>query len=260
MSGAVESSISIKPLYPRSSDSAAIRLTIHTNNTTLVGINTLRVGITIFIVCCSTSFLEAATIVSNLSETPGTGMRAGTLSGNDRQASTGFTTGSNASGYSLESVTFNISDITGSPSNFVLAIYSDSSGDPGTSSEVLSGTTPSSTGEHTFTASSFNLSANTTYHVVMTATGSPDNNFFRWGQNASNSETSSDGWTIADDGLTSSNGGTSWSGNDGISGLFSIQATAVPEPQAYAAVVSACLIALAVNRRKRNASSANATA
>jgi hypothetical protein len=124
----------------------------------------------------------------------------------------------------------------------LLAIYSDSSGEPNSSSEELSGTSPSATGDHTFTASSFNLSASTTYHVVMTATGSANGNSFAWGFAGSNTETSSDSWTIADNGLSSNNGGTTWGDPDGFSGKMSIQATAVPEPQAYVAVVSTCLI------------------
>jgi len=186
--------------------------------------------------------------------------RAGTASGNDNQSATAFTTGSNASGYTLDSVTVEINSVTGSPSNFLLSIYSESSSDPGSSLEALAGTSPSAAGNHTFTASSFALSASTTYFVVMTATGSPNGSFFNWEFTTSNSETSSDGWTISDRGHVSTNGGTSWSNPDGFSGKMSIQATAVPEPQAYVAVVSICLVGLALNRRKRKASITSATA
>ena len=196
-----------------------------------------------------TPIIASAQLVSNLGEATGGFPSVGNSSNLDTWQATPFTTGANASGYTLTSATASWFGLVGSPANVVIGIYSDSSAEPGTLLETLSGANPSGIEELTYTSGGLALTAGTTYHIVANATGSPLNGLYRFASTVSNNETSSDAWTIGDSGLNSTDGGTSWS--SGSSSLkFSIQATPVPEPHEYAMVVGLSLVGLVVVRRR----------
>ncbi|MYF36847.1 MAG: hypothetical protein F4226_08755 [Synechococcus sp. SB0678_bin_12] len=87
-----------------------------------------------------------------------------------------FTTGDNAAGYKLTSVKLKFRSIiqTGTAERITVAIYSDSTGSPGTEVGTLTNPITISTGgnqEYTFTASGqgIDLAANTQYWVVIDA-------------------------------------------------------------------------------------------
>jgi hypothetical protein len=194
----------------------------------------------------------SAQLVSNLSQT----LAGSAIIGNAGEGSTyaganSFTTGSNSGGYTLTSATITMGNATGSPTNFQLAVFSDSSGVPGSSLETLSGSsTPTTAGDQTYTSSSLALSASTTYFLVASATGLASDNNFAWSTTASDSETSSDGWTIGDIRKRNLNE-TSFVDHTTSSTVFSIQATAVPEPYQYAVVTCLGLFGVVAFRRLR---------
>ncbi len=116
-----------------------------------------------------------------------------------------FQTGSDVGGYTLESVTVNIIRITG-PMNPQLAIYSDSSGEPGTSVATLSqpATIPTTSGIHrlTFTSSDgVSLDPDTVYYVVMSE--GTDGQLFRWTRTKRSGSglVNKAGWSFNDNGI-----------------------------------------------------------
>ena len=112
-----------------------------------------------------------------------------------------FTTGSNSTGYTLQSVTLKLKlSITGSQITTV-DLYSISSGDPDASLATMTTATVTLDRftDHVFNCSSgCQLSANTSYFIVLS--GGRKNLF--WAQDSSGNQTntpSDAGWTIADD-------------------------------------------------------------
>ena len=195
----------------------------------------------------SVPIVLSAQIVSNLDE-----VTAGAHSIlNTQWLANQFTTGSNAGGYTLASATGGFIAANGTPTNFQAQIFSDNSNSPENSLENLSGANPTTAGNHTFNSAGLNLSANTSYWLIFSATDSSPNRF-RWEVTNSSAETSSDGWTIRDGLTLSGNQGTSWE-VDIVSGSdipqFSIQATPVPEPHEYAMFVGLGLVGFVAARR-----------
>ena len=119
----------------------------------------------------TTTFSTADVTASNLREAPyGLNCFAGRMANGDhRQCATAFTTGANASGYTLRSVTALFDAKTGSPGAFSVEIRENSGGNPGAAVATLSGSNPDTAGFHTFTCSGepCHLAASTTYHAVM---------------------------------------------------------------------------------------------
>ncbi|MGH7993282.1 MAG: choice-of-anchor R domain-containing protein [Limisphaerales bacterium] len=148
-----------------------------------------------------------------------------------------FTTGGNLNGYSLDSIQIAIDGIlVVDGSGFSLSLYSNNSGQPGSSVGVLSGSSnPSVAGNYTYTASGVTLSASTSYWVVGDAATAFPNGSFLWGDTTSPAYTSSGGWSINNATRDiSHDGGSTWTAT-GVSLLrFSVTATAVPEPQSFA--------------------------
>ncbi len=192
------------------------------------------------------SVSASAQIVSNLGEEPIQVIPAvrGTA-----LASNAFTTGSNLGGYTLDSATINIRGVNGSPGDLVVGIHASSGLNPGAQLEDLAGADPQAAGNHTFTSSGINLNANTTYHIQLSSPTSSGESAYSWFATESDSQTSTDGWTIADAGRDFAE--ESW-GNltEGKSYHFSIQATPVPEPHEYAMFVGLGLIGFVAARRR----------
>lgn len=155
-----------------------------------------------------------------------------------------FTTGNNAGGYTLDSVIGRFSAQT-TAGTFIAQIYSDNESRPNVSLESLTGAAPATAGDHTFSSAGLSLDANTSYWIAWTATSgqyTPENTF-------SNSETSTDGWTIGGSSASGDAGGN-WTAESGPGArLFSIQATPVPEPHEYAMFVGLGLMVFVGARR-----------
>lgn len=110
------------------------------------------------------------TYVSSLSQTS-TGSSSG---GNDSWLAAPFGAGTNASGYSLDSIQLGMADASGSPSGFTVMLYSSITTGailPGSTIGTMDGSlSPSSAGVYTFTpALNLTSSPRTTYSIVLTA-------------------------------------------------------------------------------------------
>ena len=153
---------------------------------------------------------QAATLVSNTGQTTSaSGTTTGPASGFLFSNAQAFTTGGNAQGYTLESVSL---DVSGWSDNCVLAVslHADDSGAPGDLIASLGSISPPASGLNTFSApANTALTASTTYWLLVQGTG--DNTTMSL--TASNAEDSggADGWTIADDRLWRNMDSAAWS-------------------------------------------------
>ena len=119
---------------------------------------------------------------------------------------TSFTTGAATNGYELQSITIDFGQKVGI-TDFALTIdvVSDDNGVPGDTVEIansgFSGNRLPSNTTVTYTCSgSCDLSANTTYHLVLSAThGSYNSSFLKWRATSSDSQTGPEGWAIGND-------------------------------------------------------------
>lgn len=164
-----------------------------------------------------------------------------------------FTTDATNSSYELVSVTLTIAGADNNSGNFFVALFSDDSGQPDSSMQILSGeANPETGGDYTYTPSStVTLLPSTTYHLV---TGvSSGAGAYRWGYTNSSSETNSGGitWTIADLGSESSDSGSSWVTSVAAVQMFSVTVSPVPEPQTYAVWLGVISLGWVVLRRRR---------
>lgn len=150
--------------------------------------------------------------------------------------------------YSLTSVTLHLGSVdTSSP--LTVSIYNDNSGQPGSSLATLSGASPTSGGYYTFTSTGLALSANTTFWVAATTSGSGAY-WLNTTDDLSQSNTGGATWTIGDDTKLFSSG--SWN-TIPVSALMSVTATAVPEPGTYAALAGLTALGFVAWRRRRAA-------
>ena len=134
-----------------------------------------------------------------------------------RKCATAFTTGTHSAGYTLKSVTGLFHAKTASPGNIVVAIHAadttNSSHPAASASITLTGSNPDTAGVHTYTCSTnCDLTANTTYFVVMSTADNSQRKLYAWRRTTSDDETvtpsTATGWAIANDGLNHT--GTTW--------------------------------------------------
>ena len=129
-----------------------------------------------------------------------------------KKCATAFTTGDAVKapkGYTLHSVTFRSVGKNGSPNDFTIALHATNGNYPASSpvsGATLSGSDPGTAGDYTYTCSGAGcqLSADTTYYVVMSTSDTSGSNFYVWRMTLSSSETltpSDNKWSIADNGL-----------------------------------------------------------
>ena len=116
-----------------------------------------------------------------------------------------FTTGAATNGYTLAGVTLRFGNKSGNPGNISVALHTPSGGNPATSSlATLSGSNPDTAGLYTYDCSTgCDLSANSTYFVVVSAPNVASNSQYLLGQTASGDEVrrpAGNGWSIADSG------------------------------------------------------------
>ena len=172
--------------------------------------------------------------VSSLGQTRNGSRAVGKLAGNHKKNTVQFTTGGNAGGYDLLSVTFEIDiydPVYGTPGDLVVAIYSNGSNNrPDTSVTTLTGSNPTGAGQHTYSCSSnCALASSTKYHVYLdapNATGT--SNYYAWQATGSSSETlapSSNGWSLEESYQHSSGTGL-W--ND-LPDYLKVKVTAMPK-------------------------------
>ena len=145
----------------------------------------------------------ADTVVSNLSKDSKNNAVIGTSPGQTtpRHQGTAFTTGDDS--YKLKSVKARFGYKRNNPEYFQASLYTNNSSNlPGSKIVDLSGSTPDSANDYTYTCSgsSCDLAANTTYHLVFSANSSSSNNYCSWSITDSfdqDQTPSGNGWTIA---------------------------------------------------------------
>ena len=143
---------------------------------------------------------------------------------------TSFTTGANANGYELKSVTMDFGQKIGI-TDFSMIVYI-SVDDNGTASSTaviansnFSGPSQVNQQQATYTCStSCDLSASTTYHLVLSAThGSYNSSFFKWRATSSDDQTGPTGWAIGDNVSRKTADSSSWTANaSGNAGKFKL--------------------------------------
>ena len=168
------------------------------------------------------------TYLSNLGQSS-----AGSLAvGNNSWLAEVFVTGTNASGYSLNSIQLGMADSSGNPSNFTTMLYSSAGASflPGFSLGTLdSSLNPTAAGTYTFTsASNLMLSPSTDYFIVLTAGTAVANGSYEWSYTGANFYNPSGGWASLGN-VWILNDGSHWN-STGDSVQFAINATPIPEP------------------------------
>ena len=195
----------------------------------------------------SVTFTTGGVSVSNLAETVSSHeFGVGNVAGGNTLRAANFTTGSNSNGYTLHSVTAKFNAKSGSPAALVVEVYSkhDSESEPGSSKVTLSGSNPNTAGDYTYTCSGngCDLSANTTYYLVLSAPGSPTNARYKWRLTQSTNQTNTPGnadWEIGNRMLSKESGGP-WGDNVGfdIAGMIKVSATENPPATLTASGIS----------------------
>ena len=158
--------------------------------------------------------------VGNLDEVPAAGVTCqfGAIGGANTLCAVAFTTGAQSGGYTLKNVSGNFAAKYGTPSPVSVAIHaadSNNSSNPASSATVtLSGSDPDTAGLYTYTCSGSgcDLSASTTYFVVLSTPDTAGLNRYSINATASGAETAhpaTNGWSIADSGLVKS-GANAW--------------------------------------------------
>ena len=171
--------------------------------------------------------------VSNLDETTHGNTYIGRYVDKYSQASA-FTTGSNSGGYTLGSVTINVSSISGSPTGLNIAIHASSGGNPAsTPTHTLTGTSPSGAGNVTYSChGACGLEAGTDYFIVLSATipGSGDHYYlvdYTTSDNQTNAPSGA-GWSISDVAKYEQNDSGNWADN-ASSYVHKLKVTALPK-------------------------------
>ena len=160
---------------------------------------------------CSTELaaeaFSSAVTVSNLGETGSGVLNIGSYGGALYDGAQAFTTGSNGGGYTLSSITIAADAKVLNPANFVVKLHAATSTGKGAELASLSGSNPNENKNYTYACSGSGcaLAANTTYYVFMEAPNSPSlSNYYAIWTTSSDNETqepSSNGWSIANNGL-----------------------------------------------------------
>jgi len=202
---------------------------------------------------------SATTLVSNLP--PITVSVMGYPVKFDEWLRSSFTTGSGSYGYTINSVTLRLAEMTANPNLFV-RLYNDSSG--GLGSQITSFTnpsfTPNITNDYTFTPTTpQTLAANTAYWLV--AGISEGSGEYLWAFTQSPDQTGFPGWSIGDSAFFSGNQGLSWTPfGDGLKAFqFSVNGTEntspppptnIPEPGSVVALLGLGGLGLASRLKK----------
>lgn len=204
--------------------------------------------------------LQAQTVISNLGQGTGATANIGTQGGGEtwRRVFT-FTTGTSASSFEFTSFTMSFNNASGSPGTLSVGLYSafnagTVAGGSGLLGNLsLSSGNPASAGNAVYSGTA-TLSASTTYYLLLSSASAPAGNNYTYNVVNSGNEDSGGlaGWTIGDSAFES-NGNNTWTSLSGP-GHFSIQASAIPEPSTYAAIMGLGALGFVVWNRRRQAS------
>ena len=165
-------------------------------------------------------------LVSNLGQTTASLSAIGRMFGTGRSTASAspFTTGSNTGGYKISAVRLSVAIVTGTTP--MVSIYSDNSGEPGTSLKVLDNPAnipsfasfgdvgnPALLDERDFDADDFRLEADTTYWVVIERATSSGFFFFKFTSSSAEDSGTAPGWRILDSWLFQY-GNQQWTASD----------------------------------------------
>ena len=187
---------------------------------------------------------EADLLVSNLGQYSNAGI---CISTPNTGLATQFTTGSETDGYLITQVRLNIDAESGTIPG--VSIYSDSSGQPGSSLKILTnpGTVTTTRTEHDFGADNYKLDPSTSYWIVIERASGSGTLCVSFTRTYTAEDTgSAAGWSIGDNGSGLSSGGT-WSTSTRIH-LIAVRGTVAP-----AVSTDATLSALALKDASNNA-------
>jgi len=170
---------------------------------------------------------QGTTFFSNLAANS----QAGPGTASDAWLAQSFNVGTNATGYSLNSVQLAIGSASGAPDGFHALLYADNNFRPGSPIATLTGSlNPSTAGLFTYHASGVVLSPSVKYWVVITSETPQSVGAYAPRLASFFDYASSDRWST-DRFYTRSVDGLNWTeSNVGSILQFAIDATAVPEP------------------------------
>ena len=170
--------------------------------------------------------------VSNLSGSDFVYYQVGHYLGVPQEGAQAFTTGSNTGGYTLDSVDISFHTKANNPTNLEVTLHGASGSNPNTSTSLatLSGNSSPSSGTHTFTCSGSgcNLSASTTYFVLLKAPNSSGGNYYNVETTTAGDtqQPSGNGWSFANEARGKLAG--TWYTAVGSGGAFKMKVSAVP--------------------------------
>ena len=152
--------------------------------------------------------------------------------GNDAWIAQEFRTGTNASGYALNSIKVLMNQASGSPSGFNASIYNLGLNVPGTCLGSLSGLDPATAGTYVYTASSIELLPSNTYFLVLTSATPVALGAYTWSAANTYLQNPVDPWALQNVYFSSADG-SSWASHLRQE-VFQLElsATAAPEPKA----------------------------
>lgn len=168
--------------------------------------------------------------LSNLGQPSTSSLNVGS---NSLQA-VGFFTGTNTSGYLLDSIQLAMTNATGNSSGFTVMVYTQSGNpagaSPGSSLDTLDGSlNPTTGGTYIYTATSnLILSPSTDYFIVLAAGTAIVNGAYEWSQAGTYSYNPIENWGAGT--VWNSVDGSHWNGNTFLNPEFAITATPIPEP------------------------------
>lgn len=170
--------------------------------------------------------------------------------GSDRWLAQKFQTGTEDA-YQLDSITFLAGGNSGSYTGFLMEVFTDNAGVPGTSLGSLSGSAPVSNAENTYTASGIELDGSAAYWIVLSTATPLSSGFPFWRFTNSFAFDAEGGWIIPSaKGFQSVNSGANWTQTNSVVGAykFSVTATPVPEPGSVILLGSGLALVFAVRR------------
>lgn len=192
---------------------------------------------------------RAATMVNNLGETETGG---GSIIGDPSLTiATPFTTGPGL--WQIGDLVVRMYDAIGlTPDSLELVIRDDNGGEPGTNIVGNFDMVPidvTTLSNYPYSPSpAFTLAGNTTYWLVARATALDA--AYYWSVTSSPVDNGIDGWSIGDSNLASFDNGFTWNANGAEPGMFSLDATQVPEPNTMVLGLAG-LIGLGLAARRR---------